>query len=235
MKYKTALLINIIALFVSCQSMQISYYQFMKKSFRGGFTNYEKDYLSKQSWTKTYYRGNSNSLFIRPVYKKMGCKGFYPIDTIHISNYMIIKYERRYFIGPRKVILNYINGAKIDNCGIAHINKDIVRDKDVYICGDGLLVFQYETLFPYSDVKYHKVDESIGIMHYDIDQIIKISDNLLILKTKIEPKYFLLGLIEWGYYAQMELTEIFCNYHFYKEQIPCLGGYCKVVFPMYDK
>lgn len=56
--------------------MQISYYQFMKKSFRGGFTNYEKDYLSKQSWTKTYYRGNSNSLFIRPVYKKWVVKGF---------------------------------------------------------------------------------------------------------------------------------------------------------------
>ena len=33
MKYKTVLLINIIALFISCQSMQISYYQFMKKSF----------------------------------------------------------------------------------------------------------------------------------------------------------------------------------------------------------
>ena len=69
---------------------------------------------------------------------------------------------------------------------------------------------------------------------YDMNKTKKIAKNLTIYKFYKEPKYYLLGLIEWGTYARMEFGEFCWSYDLYKEQMSRLGGICKVAFPMYE-
>lgn len=49
-----------------------------------------------------------------------------------------------------------------------------------------------------------------------------------------EPKYFVLGLIEWGYFLDMNYTlSNKARKKLYKKQASKLGNYYRVVFPMY--
>lgn len=49
-----------------------------------------------------------------------------------------------------------------------------------------------------------------------------------------EPKYIVLGLIEWGYFLDMNYTlSNKTRKKLYKKQASKLGNYYRVVFPMY--
>ena len=89
-------------------------------------------------------------------------------------------------------------------------------------------------LFIDKNGKYKRNDTDMYKWDYDPKEI-KISRNINLWKFKRKPDYYLLGLIEWGYYFNLEFGECYWSYDFYKEQMSRLGGYCKVVFPMYDK
>ena len=220
---------------LSCSANIANIKSYTDKIENNSFTKLDYKKLNEMSWTKTYFRVPYEYRFINPIYKKNKSKLFYIIDTIHINNYIIIKYENKEFIGSKETLLSGIERS--GNCitDKAHINNEILFGKDVYICATGLLSFGYNDLFPDKDGKYKNGDNSMYAWDYDMDKTKKIAKNLTIYKFYKEPKYYLLGLIEWGTYARMELGEFCWSYDFYKEQMSRLGGYCKVVVPMYDK
>ncbi len=232
--YKYAFFLYLVSILFACNTNQISLNKYINKRIYKHLTPSYREKLNNMGWANTYFRGSSQRNFIHSIYKKYGAKGFYIIDTIHIDDYAIIEYENRSFIGPKEKILKCIETIKRNTKNKAHIKSEMLFDKDIYICGNGLLTFGYNVLFVDKNGIYKRNDTDMYKGDYDPRET-RISKNLKLWKFINKPDYYLVGLIEWGYYFNLEFGEYYWSYDFYKEQMPRLGGYCKVAFPMYDK
>lgn len=211
-------LISILFVF-SCSSSMRSINAHL--SDKGLLAFYQKETDNAQ-WSKKYYYRYPTDYFTRPVFKKGDCKYLYLLDTIHIENYSVVEYCNITFVGPEEKLIN----------NVKHLDFDVLFDKDVYICGTGMWQFRNGTLFPDESGEYVKNDSNL----YRLDILagnVK-SKNPTFMRFYKEPKYFVLGLIEWGYFLDMNYTlSNKARKKLYKKQASKLGNYYRVVFPMY--
>ncbi len=191
-------------------------------SDRGLLALYKKEADNAQ-WSKKYYYRYPTDYFTRPVFKKGYCKYFYLLDTIHIENCLVVQYNNIPYVGPEEKLIN----------NVKHMDYDILFDKDVYICGTEMWQFGNGMLFPDESGEYIKNDSCLYQLDIISDQIK--SKNCTFVKFHKEPKYFVLGLIEWGYFLDMNYKLSYKDRkRLYKKQASKLGNYYRVVFPMYE-
>lgn len=134
------------------------------------------------------------------------------------------------FVVPERLLLKNIN----------NLNYDFLFDKNVFISGFPLVfgINTYAYIFDEKDwLDYDEYEKKFFPSNGYI--LKKLSKDVKIYKTKNKPKYFLVGLLEWGYFCDQNKDLCFWvkkkrNKTVPKELNKYLGGYVRVAFPIFD-
>lgn len=179
----------------------------------------------KLSWTKNPYRGYSpdDPFMAEPnctFFDKLGYKGFYPVDTIRIKDCVMVRYKYISFIGPANILLPKVK----------HLNYDILFDKRVFLCGMALMHNR--------DIACHIPKGFIFKSYFDqFADIEDINNKTRVYKFSRQPKYLILGLMEFGDF--LSKTNAFAIEDSGKIPTPDkklydkLGVYYRVAFPVF--